>query len=110
MKKERSKIQRHIYGNRTEDTYLSIRNHEKSVAIANIVNHRGRRVLQEGRPVIFYLHPRELDPEQPRLHMKTIRKIKSYINLNTTENKLRSLVNDFDFMTIEQYLEKNEIS
>lgn len=58
-------------------------------------------VLQRGRPAIFYVHPREIDPDQPRLPMNAWRHFKSYVNLGTTENKLRRLLTEFNFVKLE---------
>jgi polysaccharide deacetylase family protein (PEP-CTERM system associated) len=55
------------------------------------------RVLAEGRPVVFYIHPREIDPEQPHLPMNYGRRFKSYVNLETTEGKLRNILTEFEF-------------
>ena len=46
---------------------------------------------------MFYVHPREIDPSQPRLPMSLRRRFKSYYNLRSTEVKLRRLVADFSF-------------
>lgn len=61
-------------------------------------------VLQCNRPVIFYVHPREIDPEHPRLPMGAWRRFKSYVNLTTTERKVRNLLSDFEFTTFRGYL------
>jgi polysaccharide deacetylase family protein (PEP-CTERM system associated) len=57
-------------------------------------------VLQQGRPVIFYVHPREIDPAHPRLKMGRLRRFKSYVNLDSTELKLRRLLSNFEFVTL----------
>lgn len=57
------------------------------------------RVLNEPRPVLFYLHPREIDPAQPRLPMTLNRRFKSYVNLESTERKITSLLAEFQFVT-----------
>jgi polysaccharide deacetylase family protein (PEP-CTERM system associated) len=57
-------------------------------------------VLQQGRPVIFYVHPREIDPAQPRLKMGRVRRFKSYVNLESTEMKLHQLLENFEFATL----------
>ena len=59
-----------------------------------------KNVLRERRPVIFYVHPREIDPGQPRLAMNAARRFKTYINLKTTEGKLRRLLESFAFTTL----------
>jgi polysaccharide deacetylase family protein (PEP-CTERM system associated) len=40
-----------------------------------------------GRPVVLYVHPRELDPSHPRLDLPPWRRFKSYVNLDTVETK-----------------------
>lgn len=60
---------------------------------------------QDNRPFVFYLHPWELDPQQP--HMKNISiksRFRHYLNLHKTENRFTNLLNDFDFTTIYQGL------
>jgi polysaccharide deacetylase family protein (PEP-CTERM system associated) len=69
-----------------------------------LIRHMARRVLASGRPVIYYVHPRELDPEQPRLTMPVLRRFKSYVNLKTTEPKLKRALADFRLVSFENYL------
>jgi polysaccharide deacetylase family protein (PEP-CTERM system associated) len=56
-----------------------------------------QRVNQvEGRPAIFFFHPWELDPGQPRVpgvDAKT--RFRHYLNLHQTEHRLRRLLADF---------------
>lgn len=56
-----------------------------------------KRVNQEDRqPGIFYFHPWEIDPEQPRqrnVGMKT--RFRHYVNLHRTEARLKALTRDF---------------
>jgi polysaccharide deacetylase family protein (PEP-CTERM system associated) len=50
----------------------------------------------EGRPCVFYFHPWELDPEQPRqsgLGMKT--RFRHYVNLRRMPARIRRLLHDF---------------
>jgi polysaccharide deacetylase family protein (PEP-CTERM system associated) len=56
-------------------------------------------VLKQGRPVIFYIHPREIDPAHPRLRMNLKRRFKSYINLKTTIKKIEKILEDFELTT-----------
>jgi polysaccharide deacetylase family protein (PEP-CTERM system associated) len=57
-----------------------------------------RRVNRvEGRPAIFYLHPWEIDPEQPRLPARGLSRFRHYRNLDKTEARLRQLLRDFRF-------------
>jgi polysaccharide deacetylase family protein (PEP-CTERM system associated) len=56
-----------------------------------------RRVNREdGQPAIFYCHPWELDPGQPRpdgLGFKT--RFRHYVNLHRMESRIRALTRDF---------------
>lgn len=63
-----------------------------------------RKVLAEERPVIFYVHPREIDPNHPRLAMGFMRRFKSYVNLRTTEKKIRRLTGDFSLTSFENFI------
>lgn len=65
------------------------------------------KVLDEHRPVVFYVHPREVDPDQPRLSMGLKRKFKTYVNLKTTEDKIRKILRDFDVTTCASYINEN---
>jgi polysaccharide deacetylase family protein (PEP-CTERM system associated) len=56
--------------------------------------------LVEGRPAIFYLHPWEIDPGQPRLSASWLGRVRHYRNLHDTERRLRQLMRDFRFSTL----------
>jgi polysaccharide deacetylase family protein (PEP-CTERM system associated) len=51
----------------------------------------------ERKPAIFYLHPWEIDPAQPRLAAGAVSKFRHYRNLQKTEGRLRRLLRDFRF-------------
>ena len=51
----------------------------------------------ERRPVMFYLHPWEIDPNQPRLTVGRLSTFRHYRNLDETEARLRRLLADFRF-------------
>ncbi len=60
-----------------------------------------RRLATEGRAAIMYVHPWELDPEQPRLRVRGKRGLSThYYRLATTEPKLRRLLADFRFAPV----------
>ena len=54
----------------------------------------------EGRPAIFYLHPWEIDPEQPRISATPVTRLRHYINLSKTEARLRELMQEFRFSMV----------
>jgi polysaccharide deacetylase family protein (PEP-CTERM system associated) len=72
-----------------------------------LIRRQAKHVLSEGRPVIFYIHPREIDPDHPRLPMRMRRRFNSYVNLATTEPKLRRIFLEFPTTTFRDYLNFN---
>jgi polysaccharide deacetylase family protein (PEP-CTERM system associated) len=69
-----------------------------------LIHRMALQVLGEGRPVVFYIHPREIDPDHPRLPMSRKRQFKSYVNLETTEVKVRRVLQDFPVTTFKNVL------
>ena len=64
-----------------------------------------RRCNQQGRPVMFYLHPWEADPEQPRVAgLSWSKRFRHYNNLDRTEERLERLLNDFAFTSARQLI------
>lgn len=55
-------------------------------------------------PPLFYIHPWELDPEQPRLKVPVMNSFRHYLNLAGTRDKLRMLLADIKFTSIDEYL------
>ncbi len=68
------------------------------------LSRRGLRKSLSRRPFVFYLHPWELDPEQPRLHDRAgpLGRFRHYVNLERNEAKFRRLLEDFSFGTLGQ--------
>lgn len=62
----------------------------------------------EGRPVIFYLHPWEIDPDQPRLAAGFVSRFRHYRNLRETEPRLRRLLRDFAWGPLSDILPARE--
>jgi polysaccharide deacetylase family protein (PEP-CTERM system associated) len=56
----------------------------------------------EQRPAIFYLHPWEIDPDQPRIQAGRLSRLRHYRNLDQTEARLRQLLTDFRFDAIDR--------
>ncbi|MCP5006760.1 MAG: DUF3473 domain-containing protein, partial [Planctomycetes bacterium] len=55
----------------------------------------------ESQPFIFYIHPWEIDPEQPRIKgASTFSRFRHYNNLEKTEKRFTRLLQDFQFAPI----------
>lgn len=52
---------------------------------------------REKRSVCLYLHPWELDPEQPRMSGSLTSRMRHYIGLRNTTMKIRKIIRDFEF-------------
>jgi len=50
------------------------------------------------RPAVFYFHPWEIDPQQPRVASAPMRsRLRHYTNLNVMAEKLKQLVHEFEW-------------
>ncbi len=63
-----------------------------------------RAVNRAGRPFAAYLHPWEIDPEQPRLPAGRFASFRHYVNLRHTEARLTRILRDFRFGTLSESL------
>lgn len=53
---------------------------------------------REGRPAVFYFHPWEIDPDQPRVGNAPVKsRLRHYTNLTVMADKLRELVHEFQW-------------
>jgi hypothetical protein len=59
-----------------------------------------KRVRKDARGVVWYIHPREIDPDHPRLEMPLKRRFKSYVNLRRTAGKLKVILQTGKFSTM----------
>jgi polysaccharide deacetylase family protein (PEP-CTERM system associated) len=59
----------------------------------------------DGQPFIFYLHPWECDPEQPKIRGAGLRsQFRHRINLSKTQSRFQKLLGDFQFTTVRNML------
>jgi len=59
---------------------------------------------REGKPAILYLHPWEIDPDQPRQRVGWLTRIRHYHNLDRMEARLVGLLERFHFDTAARVL------
>ncbi len=62
------------------------------------------QVNRREQPFIFYLHPWEIDPEQPKISTSWFSRFRHYNNLDKCESRLRRLLSDFEFGTASNVL------
>jgi polysaccharide deacetylase family protein (PEP-CTERM system associated) len=57
----------------------------------------------DGRPAIFYFHPWEIDPRQPRIHgISAKTRFRHYLNLHRTEARIKRLLGDFHWDRVDR--------
>lgn len=73
-----------------------------------------RRAFRErdrtGSPGMFYVHPWEVDPEQPRLPVPFLSRVRHYRGLTTVLPRLEQLLAEFRFGTVAAWLGEREPS
>lgn len=74
------------------------------------LTHAGlRSINRRGQPFIFYLHPWEVDPEQPRIAAGWKSRFRHYNNLDRCEARLVRLLGDFEFTTARAVLDRLDL-
>lgn len=58
--------------------------------------------VNEGQPAMAYLHPWELDPDQPRISASWVSQFRHYQNLESTEIKYSRLLDEFRWGPMEE--------
>ena len=59
-----------------------------------------RQLEKAGTQLVMYLHPWEIDPDQPRMDGPLVSKFRHYLNLERTEQRLQYLLRDFAFAPV----------
>lgn len=62
------------------------------------------QINRDNRPFIFYLHPWEIDTDQPKVSAKWFSRFRHYNNLHKCEPRLKKLLKDFEFTTVKDVL------
>ena len=56
--------------------------------------------------MVFYLHPREIDPGQPRLKLKFMDYCIHYYGIRGCEKKLKKVLGHYDFITMNEFVKE----
>lgn len=73
-----------------------------------VIRRAFREAGQRGESATFYIHPWEVDAEQPRLPVSPITYLRHYRGLETTLSKLETLLTEFRFAPIGSALSRFE--
>lgn len=64
-----------------------------------------QHMLRAGEPYVFYIHPWEIDPGQPRVDgLSAMERIRHYAGLSRTEGRYASLLAEFEWTTLSDVL------
>ncbi len=64
-----------------------------------------KNLNRKGIPAVAYLHPREIDPEHPKLSLPLKERFIHYYNIKNTLKKLEKLLKKFDFVSIGEFFD-----
>ena len=65
-------------------------------------------MISAGSPIVLYVHPWEIDPDQPRQQVGWKVRINHYHNLGRTSGRLTHLLREFRFRSLEAVLAELE--
>lgn len=68
-----------------------------------------KRIERQGRPLVMYFHPWELDPQQPRMEGPFFSRLFHYLNLGKMEFRLSALLDTFRFAPLSEQLDFSPI-
>lgn len=66
-----------------------------------------KQVNRQAHPVVFYLHPREIDPDQPRLKLNMRDALIHYYGIGRCRRKMEHMLRDFSCQSIEAYMQQS---
>ena len=68
-----------------------------------------RQINKANKSFVFYMHPWEIDPEQPRVKASWFSEFRHYNNLHKCEDRLTKLIKTFPFTTMEKSLRSQKL-
>jgi polysaccharide deacetylase family protein (PEP-CTERM system associated) len=72
-----------------------------------VIQRAFREASQRGESATFYIHPWEIDPDQPQLPVSRLNRIRHYRGLGTSANRIDQLLDEFKFDTIASYFSRS---
>lgn len=69
-----------------------------------LVAHTIRRLNTDGNPAVLYLHPRDVDPDGPRLRLTPLKQFAAYGTKNDALPRVRRLLERFRFTSLKELI------
>jgi len=70
----------------------------------NLMKRGIRQAHRAGHPAMLYFHPWEFDPAQPRMPLRGVQRLRTYVGLRRTQPCLRRLLRQFQSTTVSEWL------
>lgn len=61
-------------------------------------------IKKANRPLIMYIHPRDIDIDQPQIPFPRLKRFRHYVNISKTEQKLDDISSRFSFISFEMII------
>lgn len=67
------------------------------------------KLVKNSQNIVFYIHPWEIDHDQPRIKASKLSEFRHYNNIHKCRNRLKKLFGDFSFTTMEDVLKHESL-
>lgn len=67
-------------------------------------------IKRRNKNLIFYIHPRDIDPRQPKLDLPAVRKFKSYINVGSALSKIDRMLDIEKYVSFDNVIANTQVS
>lgn len=72
----------------------------------NMTKRAIKKANSQGFPAVLFVHSWELDSETPKLRLGPYKSFVTYYNIKETAKKLNSVLSDFEFTSVRNFMEK----
>ena len=74
-----------------------------------VIRHGLSAVMADGLPAVFYIHPWEIDPGQPKMNVGWVTRVRHYRGLSQAEARLRSLLGTWRFEALDSLMPREAV-
>lgn len=68
-----------------------------------------KSIQKKNRPLIIYIHPRDIDTEQPAINFPFLKKFRHYVNISKTARKLDEITKLYKFKSFESVISDSDL-
>jgi polysaccharide deacetylase family protein (PEP-CTERM system associated) len=74
----------------------------------SLFSHLSRNILNKNRPLIFYIHPWEVDDAPPKVLLPFFKSLRHYYNSSSSVKKIERLLSEFEFTSIQNVINEQQ--